>query len=133
MQTEAELVEQEARLERAASQAGLTRLELLRAVAGTCQEFIRAVRVKQLGPRQEDWPDICPDLFYSTPILTPFGTCFTTNTSLSATATGVTQKLSITLLPDLSFPKHVDWLREEALRTGVRTKVFPELDNLLVR
>ena len=90
------------------------------------------MRVKQLGPRQEDWPDICPDLFYSTPILTPFGTCFTTNTSLSATATGVTQKLSITLLSALSFPKEVDWLMEEALRTGVRTKVSPELpDNLL--
>ena len=56
----------------------VTYLELLRDVAISCSDFIYFVREKSFGPDWDTWPTICGNIFSNVPILTPFGTCYTT-------------------------------------------------------
>ena len=118
----------------------VTYLELLRNLAVDCDQFILFVRDKSFGSQSESWPDRsshlmcgeslkyfipmrprCGTLFSTLPILTPFGTCFTShpNYSLVATSTGVTERLTIILSTRSTIHKGALWLQDEALRSGV--------------
>ena len=57
----------------------ITYLELLRDVAIGCNQFIYFVKEKSFGPNWDNWPTVCGTIFSKTPILTPFGTCYTTH------------------------------------------------------
>ena len=66
-------------------------------------------------------PSRCGTVFSTLPILTPFGTCFTShpNYSLVASSTGVTERLTIILSTRSTIHKSALWLQDEALRSGV--------------
>ena len=53
--------------------------------------------------------------------MTPFGTCFTSHPDyiLTATSTGVTERLTLLLSTHSTIVKNADWLQDEALRSGV--------------
>ena len=63
----------------------------------------------------------CGQIFDPLPILTPFGTCFTShpNYTLTATSTGVTERLTLLLSTHSYIVKNANWLQDEALRSGV--------------
>ena len=61
---------------------GLTRLELYREIAVKCEDFIAFVREKSFGSDPATWPKVCGEVFHTLPILTPFGTCFTSTIDL---------------------------------------------------
>ena len=67
----------ENRLNRSIEKFGLTRLELFRNIAVECENFIVFVREVSFGSDPDKWPTICGEIFQTLPILTPFGTCFT--------------------------------------------------------
>ena len=66
-------------------------------------------------------PVRCGQIFDPLPILTPFGTCFTShpNYTLTATSTGVTERLTLLLSTHSYIVKNANWLQDEALRSGV--------------
>jgi hypothetical protein len=70
--------EMEQRLNRSMEKFGLTRLELFRNIAVKCENFIVFVREISFGSDQKNWQRVCGEIFQTLPILTPFGTCFTT-------------------------------------------------------
>ena len=80
--TNEDLTALEKRLEAALVDNSLTRLELFRKVAVKCEEFIIFVREKSFGEDPKSWPLKCGDIFYKTPIFTPFGTCFTSKEAI---------------------------------------------------
>ena len=61
---------------------GLSRLELLRKIAVKCKNFIVFIRESSFGSDPSKWPTYCGEIFHTVPIFTPFGTCFTSMTSL---------------------------------------------------
>jgi hypothetical protein len=69
--------EMDQRLYRSMEKFGLTRLELFRNIAVKCENFIVFVRDISFGSDPENWPSDCGEIFQTLPILTPFGTCFT--------------------------------------------------------
>ena len=70
----------EARINETMKIHNVTYLELLRDVAISCDQFIYFIREKSFGPDWDTWPTICGKIFSNVPILTPFGTCYTTHT-----------------------------------------------------
>ena len=60
-------------------------LQLLRNVSISCDEFILFMREKSenFTEDSESWPKTCGEIFSTFPILTPFGTCFTTHPNYS--------------------------------------------------
>ena len=79
---EAELERMETKLLMIMDKFNLTRLELFRKIAVTCEDFIVFVRDNSFGSDSETWPKICGELFYNVPIFTPFGTCYTTKKTI---------------------------------------------------
>ena len=79
---ETKMEEMENRLLRSMEKFNLTRLEMYRKIAVKCEEFIGFVREKSFGPNIQSWPLPCGDVFFKVPILTPFGTCFTTKKTI---------------------------------------------------
>ena len=71
------LDEMEEKLLKSLKKFGLSRLELLRNVAVKCDQFIIFMREQSFGSVQRNWPTVCGDVFDTIPILSPFGTCFT--------------------------------------------------------
>ena len=67
----------EQRISAAKAKHNITYLELLREVAVRCDEFVIFIREKSYGPDPLGWPRPCGHLLSETPILSPFGTCFT--------------------------------------------------------
>ena len=67
----------EHRLSEAKLKHNISYLELLREVAVRCEEFVIFVREKRFGPDPTTWPQPCLHLLSPLPILSPFGTCFT--------------------------------------------------------
>ena len=61
---------------------GLSRLELFRKIAVKCKNFIVFIRESSFGSDPSKWPASCGEIFNTVPIFTPFGTCFTSMTSL---------------------------------------------------
>ena len=61
---------------------GLSRLELFRNIAVKCEKFIVFIRESSFGSDPSKWPAYCGEIFHTVPIFTPFGTCFTSMTSL---------------------------------------------------
>ena len=55
------------------------------------------------------------------PILTPFGTCFTSHPGfrLLTSSTGVTERMMLLLSTHSTITKNPAWLQDEALKTGV--------------
>ena len=47
-----------------------------------CENFIVFVREISFGSDLENWPTVYGEIFQTLPILTPFGTCFTTRISV---------------------------------------------------
>ena len=74
--------EMEQRLNKSMEKFGLTRLELFRNIAVKCENFIVFVREISFGSDPENWPKVCGEIFQTLPILTPFGTCFTSMVSV---------------------------------------------------
>ena len=74
--------EMEEKLNRSMEKFGLTRLELFRNIAVKCENFIVFVREISFGSDPKNWPRVCGEIFKILPILTPFGTCFTTMISV---------------------------------------------------
>ena len=68
----------DARIEEAMTEFNISYLDLLRDLAVSCDQFILFLREKSYGPNWDYWPKACGDVFSKVPILTPFGTCFTT-------------------------------------------------------
>ena len=66
-------------------------------------------------------PFRCGTIFSRTPIFSPLGTCFTTspNFTLTATSTGVSERLTILLSTHSTIVKDPAWLQDEALKTQV--------------
>ena len=75
----------EARISKSMEKFGMSYLELLRAVAVTCDEFVLFVRQKTYSPNITEWPRKCGDIFYDFPLLGSFGTCFLTNPDYNLT------------------------------------------------
>ena len=75
--TEADFEAMEQRISEAKLKHNISYLELLREVAVRCEEFVIFVREKRFGPDPTTWPQPCPHLLSPLPILSPFGTCFT--------------------------------------------------------
>ena len=71
------LDEMEEKLLKSLKKFDLSRLELLRNVAVKCEQFIIFMREQSFGSDQRNWPTVCGDVFDTIPILSPFGTCFT--------------------------------------------------------
>ena len=131
----------EARIALALATHNLTYLELLRSLAVDCDQFILFVRDKSFESNMTRWPAKygavmqwcsqcgmscisylrCGSIFSSTPIFSPLGTCFTTSPSLSltATSTGVSERLTILLSSHSTIVKSANWLQDEALKTGI--------------
>ena len=63
----------------------------------------------------------CGTVFSKTPIFSPLGTCFTTspNFTLTATSTGVSERLTLLLSTHSTIVKDPTWLQDEALKTQV--------------
>ena len=67
----------EQRLSEAKLKHNISYLELLREVAVRCEEFVIFAREKKFEPDFSSWPRPCGHLLSRLPILSPFGTCFT--------------------------------------------------------
>ena len=63
----------------------------------------------------------CGTIFSKTPILSAMGTCFTSspNFTLTATSTGMSERLTILLSTHSTIVKDPAWLLDEALKTQV--------------
>ena len=111
----------ERRLSDAQRQHNLTYLELLRNVSIRCEEFVIFVRDKSFGPDPSSWPPPCGHLLSSLPILSPFGTCFTTHPNFTqrTSSFGVTERITLVLSTFTTIQKRPSWLQDESLRSGV--------------
>ena len=69
----------EERLSAAQKKHNMTYLSLLREVAVRCEELVIFVREKSYGGDPATWPRPCGQLLSSIPVLSPFGTCFTSH------------------------------------------------------
>ena len=114
----------EGRIKAVMESKNVSYLQLLRDVAISCDEFILFIRQKSADFTEdpESWPRSCGHIFSNFPILTPFGTCFTShpNYSQATSSVGVTERTTILLSTHLSVVKRADWLQDEALRSGVQ-------------
>ena len=114
----------EGRIKAAMKSNNVSYLELLRKVAIGCDEFILFIRQKSDSFTEDsaNWPKSCGEIFSTFPILTPFGTCFTTHPNYSqvTSSVGVTERSTILLSTHLSIVKRANWLQDEALRSGVQ-------------
>ena len=63
----------------------------------------------------------CGTVFSKTPIFSPLGTCFTKSPdfTLTATSTGVSERLTLVLSTHSTIVKDPVWLQDEALKTQV--------------
>ena len=102
----------------------VTYLQLLRDVAISCDNFVLFLRQKSdsYGSNVTQWPKPCGDIFSPVPVLTSFGTCFTTNPNYTmiTSSVGVTERITILLSTFVSVVKRPAWLQDEALRAGVQ-------------
>ena len=114
----------EGRIKSVMDSKNITYLQLLRNVSIDCEEFILFIRQKSdnFTEDSQSWPKSCGDIFSTFPILTPFGTCFTSHPNYSqvTSSVGVTERTTILLSTHLSVVKRADWLQDEALRSGVQ-------------
>ena len=114
----------EERIKSAMEWKNVTYLQLLRDVAISCEDFVLFLRQKSdlYGSNISRWPVPCGDIFSTVPVLTSFGTCFTTNPNytLTTSSVGVTERITILLSTELSVVKRPEWLQDEALRAGVQ-------------
>ena len=76
----------------------------------------------------------CGEIFDTLPILTPFGTCFTShpNYTLTATSVGVTERLTLLLSTHSTIVKNANWLQDEALRSGVFYAISRSMVNEII-
>ena len=79
---ESKIKKMEERLLNSMKRFNISRLEMLRSIAVHCEDFIIFLRDKSFGTDIFKWPITCGDIFYTIPIFTPFGTCFTTNKTI---------------------------------------------------
>ena len=116
--------EMERRIKESMIRNKLTYLQLLRNVAIDCDEFILFLRQKSddFGEDRSLWPKTCGDIFSNIPVLTPFGTCFTTspNYTQRTSSVGVTERMTLLLSTYVTIVKRPEWLQDEALRSGVQ-------------
>ena len=114
----------EERIKAAMKWRKVTYLQLLRDVAISCEEFVLFVRQKSddYGNNIRQWPERCGTVYSKVPVLTPFGTCFTTSPDYShvTSSVGVTERMTLLLSTQVSIVKRPEWLQDEALRTGVQ-------------
>ena len=114
----------EERITAAMKWKNVTYLQLLRDVAISCEDFVLFLRQKSdlYGADISRWPVPCGDIFSTVPVLTSFGTCFTSNPNytLTTSSVGVTERITILLSTELSVVKRPEWLQDEALRAGVQ-------------
>ena len=114
----------EGRIKSVMDSKNITYLQLLRNVSIDCEDFILFIRQKSdnFTEDSQSWPKSCGDIFSTFPILTPFGTCFTSHPNYSqvTSSVGVTERSTILLSTHLSVVKRADWLQDEALRSGVQ-------------
>ena len=73
----------EQRISAAKAKHNISYLELLREVAVRCDEFVIFLRQKSYGPDPATWPRPCYHILSPLPILSPFGTCFTSQPNLT--------------------------------------------------
>ena len=71
----------ETKIDATLKEHNISYLELLRELAIDCDQFLLFAREKNWGNDLSQWPAICGTVFSSVPILTPFGTCFTSNSN----------------------------------------------------
>ena len=115
----------EERIKAAMEWKNVTYLELLRDVAISCNDFVLFLREKSdssYGSDLREWPAPCGDIFSPLPLMTQFGTCFTTNPNHTqiTSSFGVTERMTIVLSTSVSVVKRPEWLQDEALRAGVQ-------------
>ena len=77
----------------------------------------------------------CGEIFDTLPILTPFGTCFTShpNYTLTATSVGVTERLTLLLSTHSTIVKNANWLQDEALRSGVFYAISRSINEIIIK